>query len=84
MSYTEWHSRFVSFLVRRVIAPGFIIIGSIVAIYDTRYLMPGATIPVNGVPSDDLIYRIVSVVVPLLVLGVGILLYRAPPIRWPE
>jgi hypothetical protein len=84
MTYTEWHFKVLNALVRRVLAPGFIIVGTILTLYGVRYLMPGATINVNGVPSDDLLMRIVGVAMPLSAVALGVLLFRAKPFKWPN
>lgn len=71
--------RFFNFLVRRVVASAFVVVGGIVAAADIPALLPGGTIPVNGVPTDDLVFRLASVGMPLLVAILGIALYRAKP-----
>ena len=81
MNYTELHFKVLNVLVRRVLAPGFIVVGTVLAVYGVRYLMPGATIKVNGVPTDDLVMRIVGVAMPLFMVAFGILLFRAKPFK---
>lgn len=71
--------RFFNFVVRRVVASAFVVGGCIVAAADTPALLPGGTIPVNGGPTDDLVFRLASVGMPLLVAIFGVALYRAKP-----
>jgi hypothetical protein len=71
--------RIFNVLARRVVAPGFILVGLVIAVVNTPALLPGGTIPVEGSPSTDLVMRIVSVVLPLLVSALGVALFRAKP-----
>jgi hypothetical protein len=71
--------RVFNFLIRRVVAPGFVIVGTIVALGNLGSLLPGGTINVNGAPTDDIVFRAIGVFMPLLVAALGIALFRAPP-----
>jgi len=71
--------RFFNFLVRRAVASAFVVIGGIVAAVNTPALLLGGTIPVNGVPTNDLVFRLASVGIPLLAAFLGVALYRAKP-----
>jgi hypothetical protein len=68
-----------NFLVRRVVAFGFIAIGLLVAASGVNGLFPGGSVQVNGVPSDDLVLRVALVLLPLLVVVLGVALYRVKP-----
>lgn len=84
MNYTERRFKVLNIFSRRVLAPGVIIVGTILALYGVRYLMAEATINVNGVPTDDLVMRIVGVAMPLLAVVFGLLLFRAKPSKLPN
>ena len=71
--------RFFNFIVRRVVASAFVVVGCFVAAANTPALLPGGTIPVNGVPTDDLVFRLASVGMPLLAAILGAALFRAKP-----
>ena len=71
--------RTFNFFVRRVIAISSIFVGLVLAIIDTPALLPGGTINVDGVPISDLVFRILSVVLPLLVAIIGVALFRIKP-----
>ena len=69
--------RLFNFLVRRVVAVGFVAVGLVLCLWFFPSLIdPNGTIPVNGVPQSDLFYRLVAVVLPALVAGLGVLLFR--------
>lgn len=71
--------RIFNFLVRRVVATGFVAGGLVVALRSVGSLLPGGTINVNGVPSDDFVFRLFAVLLPLIVSVLGVALYRAKP-----
>jgi len=71
--------RFFNFVLRRIVATGFMLIGLIVASSQARSLLPGGTVDVNGAPSGDLILRILAVGLPLFVSVFGVFLFRAKP-----
>ena len=79
--YTRIHYRLVDFGARRVVAPGFIVVGLLVAAVGMPAVLPGGIVLVNGVPDDDLVMRWASVLLPLLVSGLGVALYRAKPLN---
>lgn len=54
------------------------------AIYGIPNLLPGGTVHVDGIPSDDLVFRWVSVLLPLLVVVLGIALFKAAPFVPPK
>ncbi len=41
--------------------------------------MPDGTVNVEGAPSTDMVMRLVAVVLPLVVAGLGVLLFRVLP-----
>jgi hypothetical protein len=71
---TYW--RFFNFLVRRVMVVAFAVGGVILACTGVQSIFPGATINVDGVPTDDLFFRWVAVVLPMVVAALGVALYR--------
>ena len=72
--------RFFNFMVRRVVAVGFVVVGSLIALSGILALIdPTGTVLVNGVPQADLLYRIFGVLLPGVIAILGVLLYRAPP-----
>jgi hypothetical protein len=73
------HYRFFNFLVRRVIAVGFIVGGALVGFSYLGALLPGGTIVVDGSPNDDLVLRIAVVGFPFLLSALGVALFRAKP-----
>jgi hypothetical protein len=68
-----------NFCVRRIVAVLFVVGGLFGAATGIPVLFRGGTVPVNGVPSDDLGLRLAFVLLPALVALAGIALYRAPP-----
>lgn len=71
--------RFLNFLVRRVVALGFVGTGAVISIWNLPSVLPGGAIGVNGQPSSDIGMRALAVALPLLVAGLGVLLFRANP-----
>lgn len=67
---------FVNFLTRRVVAISFIAGGTAMGIMGSGYLLPGATVLVNGSPSDDLVMRLFAALMPWVMMALGVLLYR--------
>jgi hypothetical protein len=84
MSFLSLYWRVFNFLVRRVVAPGFTVGGLIIAVINVPALLPGGTFNVDGSPSTDIVMRLVSVAMPLLVSALGLALYRAQPFTPPE
>ena len=74
---TYW--RFFNFVVRRVMALVFAIGGFILACTNIPAIFPGGTINVDGVPSDDLVFRWVAVVLPMVCATLGLALWRVKP-----
>ena len=80
MSQRTLYWRFFNFMVRRVVAVCFVVGGSILCLYFLPSLLdPKGTIPVNGVPQSDLVYRLFAVLMPALMAALGVLLYRVRP-----
>jgi len=77
ISHTYW--KLFNFSIRRVLSVLFVVGGLFGAATGVPVLFPGGSVPVNGVPSDDLVLRLAFVLLPLLVALIGIALYRAPP-----
>jgi len=78
-AYTRFHWVMFNFMARRVLAVAFIVVGLLISVFNAPVLLPGGTIPVNGVPEDDLVLRLVSVFMPLLVAALGVALFRSKP-----
>lgn len=70
---------FLNFLARRVVAVSFIVGGTVMGMIGSGYLLPGATVLVDGSPSDDLVMRLFAALMPWVVMGLGVLLYRVAP-----
>jgi hypothetical protein len=73
--------RIFNFLARRIVALGFVFVGLIVAMANVQSALPGGTINVNGVPSDDLVFRLAAVFLPSLVSGLGVALFFVTPFK---
>ncbi|XLZ71019.1 hypothetical protein ABT364_03375 [Massilia sp. SR12] len=71
--------RFFNFFVRRVVAIAFIIGGIVLTASGIPSILPGGTINVDGIPSDDLVFRWVAFLLPLVLAAFGVALYRAKP-----
>lgn len=78
-SYRLSYWRFFNFLTRRVMASCFMFGGLILFIYGVPNLLPGGTVQVNGQPTDDIVFRLFSVLFPLIMTVLGIFLFRANP-----
>lgn len=74
---TYW--RIFNFLVRRFMAVAFAIGGFILACTSVPAIFPGGTIIVDGVPSGDLFFRWIAIVLPMVVATLGVALYRVKP-----
>lgn len=77
LALTHW--RVFNFMVRRVMAVGFVFVGLVLVAYGLPTLLPGGTIKVNGVPSDDMVYRLFGTLMPLVACVLGVALYRTRP-----
>jgi hypothetical protein len=77
ISTSYW--KLFNFAVRRVVAILFVVGGLFGALTGIPVLFLGGSVPVNGVPNDDFVLRIASVLLPLLVALIGVALYRVPP-----
>jgi hypothetical protein len=75
----HWYWRIFNFLARRILASGFMLVGGLVALFNVPAVLPGGTINVNGTPSGDMFFRVVSVLLPLVVGILGIALFRSQP-----
>jgi hypothetical protein len=80
MHLSHLYGRFISFLVRRVVAPAFVLVGGFVAVANLRALLPGGTILVNGLPNHDIVLRLAAVIFPLALAVLGVAIFRAKPI----
>ena len=80
MTELPLYYRFVNFVVRRVVAVGLVVVGSLVALSGIPALVnPDGTVLVNGQPQGDLFYRIGGVLLPAIMVLLGVLLFRAAP-----
>lgn len=79
MKYSEAHWKLFNFLTRRVMAVSFVIGGIASAASALPNILPGGTVLVNGIPTDDLVIRWVSFFLPLLLIPIGIALFKAEP-----
>jgi hypothetical protein len=84
MTLQQAYWRFFNFMVRRVVAVGFALVGSLIAISAIPALLdPNGTIPVNGVPEHDIFYRLFAFLLPAIIAVFGVLMYRAKPFTPP-
>lgn len=60
-------------------ALGFIFGGFILFIYGIPNILPGGTVQLNGEPTDDIVFRLFSALFPLIVVVLGVFLFRAKP-----
>jgi hypothetical protein len=66
----------------RVIGVGFILVGIIISSWALGFVLdPKATIPVNGMPTNDGPTKALVFILPLIVSIVGVLLLFARPYR---
>lgn len=79
MGMDKLHWLTFNFFVRRIIAPAFIVGGAIIFLVSFPIILPGGTVLVDGQPSSDLVFRCFVVFFPLIVVFLGILLYRVKP-----
>jgi hypothetical protein len=66
-------------MVSRVVAIGFMLAGIMSTLLNMPILFPGGTVNVNGEPSTDIVIRSFSVFMPLIVVALGLALFRAKP-----
>ncbi len=78
------HWRLFNFLARRIVAPGFVVVGFLLAAFNIPSLFPGGTINVDGIPSNDIVMRLFAVVLPLVVAVMGVAMFKAKPYLPPE
>lgn len=79
MKYSEYHWKFFNFLTRRLMALSFIVGGIILTMYGLQCILPGGTVLVDGIPTDDLVFRWVVFLLPLIGVLLGIASYRVAP-----
>ena len=72
----DWYELILSFAIRRVFALGCIGVGGVLGLLNLQYLVPGATIEVNGEPTGDIVIRLLSVIFPVFATLFGIFLFR--------
>jgi hypothetical protein len=60
-------------------ALGFIFGGFILFIYEAPDILPGGTVQLNGQPTDDIVIRLFSALFPLIMMVLGIFLFRVKP-----
>jgi hypothetical protein len=78
-SFKILHWRFFNFFTRRIMASCFICGGLILFVYGLPSILPGGTVQLNGQPTDDLVFRLFSALIPLIVTALGVFLFRANP-----
>jgi hypothetical protein len=81
MSFLSAYYRILDFAVRRIFSLMCIIWGSAIALINILYLLPGGQVELNGEATSDLLWRIFGVAFPLLFVIIGIMLFKAKPIR---
>jgi hypothetical protein len=78
-NFPRTYYRFFNFMVRRVVAVGFMFAGSIFALLNAPALLPGGMTHLNGEPTTDIVLRCFSFFMPLIVVALGIALFRVKP-----
>jgi hypothetical protein len=76
MKLLDWYERLLNAGIRRFVAAAFIGVGGLIALLNLRFLVPGATIELNGEPTSDILTRLVSVILPALIALFGVYLFR--------
>jgi hypothetical protein len=79
MKTRKLYWQFLNLLIRRILAAGFVCGGIVLFIYGIPSILPGGTAPFNGQPTGDIVFRLFSALFPLLVVVLGIFLFRAKP-----
>jgi hypothetical protein len=80
VDFLPLYLRFFNFMVRRVVAIVFVIVGSLGALLSIPALFdPNGSVLVNGVPHGNLFYRILAVLLAVGFALLGVVLYKAPP-----
>lgn len=60
-------------------ATAFISGGFILFLYGVPSILPGGSAQLNGQPTDDMVIRFFSAFFPLIVVVMGVFLFRAKP-----
>lgn len=84
MTYSEVHWKLFNFFARRVLAISFVVGGSVMAVLAVSNILPGGTVLVDGIPSDDLVFRWASFLLPLLLVPFGVALFKVAPFLPPK
>lgn len=71
--------RLFNFLTRRVLACSFLVGGIVLFIASVPNVFPGGTVQYDGQATDDMGFRVISVLFPLIVVVLGIFLFRVKP-----
>lgn len=79
MTYSEVHWKLFNFLTRRVLAFSFVVGGLVMAVFGVSNILPGGAVLVNSIPSDDLVFRWVTFLLPLLLVLFGVALFKVAP-----
>jgi hypothetical protein len=79
MKIHKLYWQFLNFLIRRIVAVGFVFGGIVLFVYGVPSILPGGIVQFNGQPTDDMVFRIFSALFPLVVVVLGIFLFRAKP-----
>jgi hypothetical protein len=80
---TYW--RVFNFMMRRVVAVMFVIVGTIGALSSLPALFnPDGSVPLNRIPDRDIVYRIIAFALPAVIAVFGVLIYRAKPFEPPK
>lgn len=60
-------------------APSFVVVGLVLFFTSIPNILPGGTVQYDGAPTDDFLFRVISVLFPLIVSFLGVLLFRIKP-----
>jgi len=69
-----------SFLARRIGGPAFAIGGAFLSLSSIDILLPGGTVMMDGVPTDDIVLRAFAVLFPGVIAVLGVAMSLSKPI----
>ena len=79
--YERAHWAAFNFIARRVVGPAFFLGGLLLGGSNVPSVLPGGVIEFNGAPNDDLVLRLLAVLLPFLLSALGLALTFAPPYK---
>ena len=73
---------FNPFLIWKLVGVWFAVGGFAMLITFAHVILPGQTINVNGVPSDNIWHRLLAILIPIAFIGFGVFLARLSIPDW--